>query len=124
MRPLPLLTLPSTPPFVLGVSRIRGAAVPVVDVGALLGAAEPAAASRFVTVRAGDRRVALAVEAVLGIRDLPPSSRDDLPPLLGTDQEGVAAAVGALDAELLVVLRTARTMPEPVWRALEERGPE
>jgi len=124
MRPLPVLVLPSAPPFVMGVSRIRGTAVPVVDIGALLGAASPSAAGRFVTVRAGERRVALAVEAVLGLRDIEASSLSALPPLLAGGEDAVAVAVGALDAELLIVLRTARMVPEPVWRALEQRHPE
>jgi purine-binding chemotaxis protein CheW len=123
MRPLPVAGLPSAPPFVRGVARIRGAAVPVVDVGTLLGEAEPAASGRFVTVKAGDRPVALAVEAVLGLRTLPGASFGVLPPLLGQAEAGVVGALGALDGELLVVLNAARSVPDPVWRALEAGSP-
>lgn len=124
MRPLPLTTLAAGPPFVLGVSLIRGKAVPVVDLGALLGASEPSGARRFVTLKTGERRVALAVEGVVSLRELPAGSMGDLPPLLGEDAGGAAAAIGALDGELLVVLRTARLVPEAVWQALETGSPE
>ena len=37
MRPLGTDSVPEMPPFVLGLAIVRGAAVPVVDVGTLLG---------------------------------------------------------------------------------------
>lgn len=122
MRPLPLLALAGSPPFVLGMSRIRGTAVPVLDLGALLGGEKPAATSRLLTVKAGERRVALAVEEVHGLRDVPPGTMRELPPLLEGASDGAAAAVGALDGELLLVLRAARLVPEAVWAALAVAG--
>ena len=121
MRPLPVESLPGTPRFVLGVSIIRGAPVPVVDAAALLGtmAAHP---SRFVLVRAGARQVALAVDAVLGVRAIPRESLHDLAPLLRDASAETIAAVGALEAALLLVLESARIIPESVWDALESRS--
>ena len=69
-RPLPIEPLQGVPPFVRGVAIIRGLATPVVDLGALLGSGG-GAIGRFVTVRAGGRQLALAVESVLGVRALP-----------------------------------------------------
>jgi purine-binding chemotaxis protein CheW len=128
MRPLPVRSLVAgaaasiAAPFVMGVAMIRGAATPVVDVGALLGAGDAAAPTRFVTVRSGARRVALSVESVLGVRELPASSLRELPPLLRDASADVVAAVGTLDAELLVVLRTARLLPESLWAAVATAG--
>src|SRR5690242_13991979 len=53
MRPPPVERLTGTPPYVLGVSVIRGAPVPVVDV-AMLVHGEAGRGNRVVTVRAGD----------------------------------------------------------------------
>ena len=122
MRPLAIEPLTAMPAFVRGLARIRGAAVPVVDAGALLGARDEAHFTRFVTVRAGERCVALAVEEVLGVRELAQASLHDLPPLLREAGEAVVAAVGSLDAELLLVLRAARIAPQSLWDALEARG--
>jgi purine-binding chemotaxis protein CheW len=66
--------------------------------------------------------VALAVEEVVGVRDLSAASLAELPPLLGEAAAEVVATVGALDAELLVVLRSARWVPSGAWQAIEE-GP-
>ena len=92
MRPLPAAPFPGAPPFVVGVARIRGAAVPVVDVGALLGSPEPSQATRFLSLRLDGRRVALAVESVLGLRQLTPEAQSELPPLLAQAGQEVVSA--------------------------------
>jgi purine-binding chemotaxis protein CheW len=123
MRPLPLAAFAGMPPFACGVSVIRGAPTPVVSLGGLLGAVGSPEPSRFVTVRTGPRTVALAVEEVVGVRDLSAAPLAELPPLLGEAAAEVVAAVGAVDAELLVVLRSARWVPAEVWQAIEAEGP-
>jgi purine-binding chemotaxis protein CheW len=122
MRPLGVEPLAAMPSFVRGLARIRGVAVPVVDAGALLGAKAAACATRFVTLRAGERTVALAVEEVLGVRTLAGASLVELPPLVRDANDELVAAVGTLDAELLVVLRAARLVPAELWDALESQG--
>lgn len=108
LRPLPIEPMGGAPAFVLGAAVIRGRALPVVDAAQLLG--EPGGApTRFVTVRAGDREVALAVDAVLGVGALTAAEVAQLPPLLG-DAGGVVAALASRDAALLVVLRGARVV--------------
>jgi purine-binding chemotaxis protein CheW len=104
MRLLPIEPLTVSRPFVLGACMIRGAPVPVVDVGRLFGEAA-GSPSRLLSIRVGDRQIALAVDEVLGLRALP---EGDLPPLLRDADEDVVAAIGNLDAEFLVVLDTAR----------------
>jgi purine-binding chemotaxis protein CheW len=78
--------------------------------------------TRFVTVDAGDRRVALAVDTVIGVRTIPTETLDELPPLLRDANTDVISTIGMLDAQLLVVLRSARLIPEPVWTALTASG--
>ena len=119
MRPLPIEILGGAPAFVCGASVVRGRPIPVVDPGVLLGTTDPPAPTRFVTVRAGGRHVALAVESVLGVRALTTDTMGDVPSLLRDAQADVVAAMGTLDAQLLLVLQTARLVPESVWRTLE-----
>lgn len=118
LRPLPVAGLAGAPPFVVGLSVIRGAPVPVVDVGALLPGSDPSRPTRFVIVRLEGRRVALALESVLGVGELP-GTLQLLPALLAGASAEAVAAVGTLDAELLLVLEAARTVPDSVWRALD-----
>ena len=119
MRPLPVESIAVAPAFVSGVALIRGVPTPVVDAGALIGAEEPPAFTRFVTLRSGESGVALAVEEVLGVRDVPPSSLKRLPPLLRDASTEILSALGALDAELLTMLKLARTLTDRIVKGLE-----
>lgn len=119
MRPLPVEQVGGTPGFVRGVSVIRGVPTPVVDLKALLDGELSGTWGRFVTLKFGERRVALGVDAVVGLSDLDQDRLSELPPML----EGVAAhlveAIGSRDAQLLLVLRAARLVPDEVWKTLE-----
>ena len=66
MRVLPIKPVSGGPRYVCGLCIIRGAPVPVVDTGLLVGD-RATAFERLITVRTGSRTIALAVEAVLGI---------------------------------------------------------
>jgi len=118
LRPLPVEPLSGAPGFVRGIAIIRGAPLPVVDVAALLGAGE-GRVTRFVVLRSGQHHVALAVDEVVGVRALDERSLGELPPLLrGGDDEAIAS-IGARDAELLMVLDSARMIPDSLWTSLE-----
>lgn len=118
MRPQPLESVAGVPDCIRGLAVIRGAPVPVVDLARLLADAGGGPASRFVSLRAGARRAALAVEEVLGLRSLDAAGLEAMPSLLpggGAARE----AVGVLEARLLSVLEAARLVPEAAWDALE-----
>lgn len=117
MRPLPVDAVAGTPGFVEGLSIVRGAPIPVVSLASLL-AGSGRTATRFVVVRAGERRVALAVDEVLGVFDLDPATLHDLPPLVQNAAAGTVEAIGALDAQLLFVLHSGNIVPDEVWREM------
>lgn len=124
LRPLPAEPLAGAPDFVSGVALIRGRPTPVVDARRLLGGAVPAAPTRYVTLGFGadaatPRVVALSVDAVLGVRELAEAELARVPALLQGQRE-LISALGALDAELLVVLEHARLLPESLWQQLEQ----
>jgi purine-binding chemotaxis protein CheW len=126
MRPLPTEPLPHLPDFVEGVALIRGSPTPVLDAHRLLGAElEPRAHQRYVTIRLGTRCLALAVDAVLGIRHLEQDELSELAPLLREPGNELVQALGTLDRELLCVLERSRLLPESVWQSLtvEARAP-
>jgi purine-binding chemotaxis protein CheW len=112
MRVLPLEPFPEMPSFVLGVSIVRGVAVPVVNLALLLGVTESCQLTRYVTLNLGARQVAFAVEAVIGVRHLGVDMINDLPPLLSQTESGVVAAITTLDTELLLVLNGMRFFHE------------
>jgi purine-binding chemotaxis protein CheW len=121
MRALPLNPVPAMPDFLLGLAMIRGVAVPVLDCARLVGAAAPARVARFVTLALGQRQLALAVDAVIGVRQLPAADMTQIAPLLEGADPGLVQSIATLDAELLLVLRASRMVPESMWDALAAR---
>jgi purine-binding chemotaxis protein CheW len=118
MRPLPIEPLAGAPETVRGLSIIHGSPVPVVDLGGLLGSPVQSPSTRFVMIRSGERMVALSVDAVLGIREIASSQLGDMPPLLRDAHAERVEAIGALDAELFLVLNAAHLVPDEVWKSL------
>jgi purine-binding chemotaxis protein CheW len=122
MRPLPVEPIGRSGDEGLavidGVAMIRGAAVPVVDARRLLGVPGERAA-RFVIVRAAERRVAVAVDAVIAVVRIELAALAGLPPLLGGAHRDCIAAIGTRDAGLLAVLDAARLLPAASWLAIE-----
>jgi len=117
MRPLPVRPVAGAPAFVRGAALVRGAPAPVVDLAAVLGL-DSSTPSRFVSIRVGERALVLAVDAVLGVRRLPRDTLAVLPPLLAGAE--TVAALGVLDADLLLVLREAALVPDELWSALTQ----
>ena len=113
LRPLPVTHLAGAPSFVSGVAIIRGEPLPVITPG------EESVVERFVVVRVGTRRAALAVGRVLGIRDISLETAGELPPIFrGAKGADAIAKIGSLDAQLLVVLDVVRLVPESVLDAV------
>jgi purine-binding chemotaxis protein CheW len=117
MRPLPIEPLAGVPPFVRGMSIIRGEPTPVIDLALLLGATRELP-WRFVTVRSAGRQVALSVGAVAGIYDLDSRVMDQLPPLLRSAAAEFVQSVSILDEQFLFALRSGWELPLEVWQAM------
>ncbi|MEV4141746.1 chemotaxis protein CheW [Dactylosporangium sp. NPDC049742] len=103
IRPLPVQPLAGTADVLLGVSVIRGLAVPVVDTARLLGAAAERP-SRFVTTRTGSGPLAYATGPVRGVLPVEPDADRPPPPMLAASATRIVAAVGVLDARPLLFL--------------------
>ncbi len=73
--PGPLTPAPGAPPGVLGLTQVRGHALPVVDLAARLGfaAADATRDRRLVVVSAGEETAALLVDSVDEVATVPPA---------------------------------------------------
>jgi purine-binding chemotaxis protein CheW len=121
LRVLPIEAVAGAPPYVRGLCIIRGAAVPVVDTGLLVGD-QATQSERLVTIRTGSRTIALAVETVAGIWAIGAEALKEAPPLLRAAAHEAIAAIGTLDAELLFLLRAARIVPQELLDRLDADG--
>lgn len=122
MRPQPVSPIPGGPSFVLGVATIRGLPVPVVDAASAFadnGSDSISQSARFVSIKAAGRHVALAVDEVVGVRQINSAELSDLPPLLASAKERLVSAMGVLDGALLLVLRSGKLLPDAAWAAID-----
>jgi len=94
MRPMPVRDAASG--ALCGTSIVRGAAIPIVDAARLVGASS--APTRLVVLRAGEARVGLLVDAVLGVHAL--ASGADA---LAIDVPGLPPALSAVIASARIV---------------------
>jgi purine-binding chemotaxis protein CheW len=120
-----LTALPLMPPFVRGVMNLRGAVVPVIDLGARLGLGEATLQRRSCVVivevltpaEPRSQTLGLLVDAVHEVADVPASGLEAAPPL-GTDiaveyLDGMARLRG----EIVPVLALARVLDEDTLAA-------
>lgn len=109
MRMLPIETVADVPSLVRGLCIIRGEPVAVIDTAVLFGD-QSTPINRLITVRTGQRIIALATESVLGIRSIAPRDLRQLPPIF-RDADSISSVV-AQDEELVFFLRSARIVPD------------
>ncbi len=119
MRPLDVRPLAGSPPWVRGISILRGVPTPVIDVARLL-TGEPAGIDRFVAVRTERGPIALATGEVLGIRTVAASgaAAADAGLLTGGGAASrLVAGIGMIDTEPLMLLQSMRVVPDEIWTA-------
>lgn len=117
LRPLPVEPLRPAPPFISGISVIRGRPTPVFDLAAFLEDFE-VKPTRFVSLSIANRPVALAVSAVRGIYSFAVAAEGTLPPLMRGVARDSVSAVGILDRQLLLFLETSRMIPPEFFEHL------
>ncbi|MGC4087657.1 MAG: CheW domain-containing protein [Polyangiaceae bacterium] len=122
MRPLGVEPISEAAEFVLGVSVIRGLPLPVVDLGKLVSGKRSASIGRYVTLAVDSRQVALAVDSVVGVRELSVESFSELPQLLSAARSGLVEALATLDSRLLLLLDSARTLPSDASAAAAQQA--
>ncbi|HMM45999.1 MAG TPA: chemotaxis protein CheW [Candidatus Macondimonas sp.] len=105
--------IPNAPEGLLGMVNLRGALVPVLDAGFLLGLHGGSGAETTVIVlRQGRQWVGLAVGQILGLQNFPAELRRDVPPSglspsarwLGVIGQHAGAPVGLVDWPMLLRL--------------------
>ena len=116
MRVLDTRPLAGTPAYVRGITILRGAPAPVIDIARLLTGAD-AETSRYVAVRASRGPVACATGEVLGIQEVVAMPPEGAAALVTGTSRLLIAGVGTIGTEPLLLLRSIRAVPDDVWEA-------
>lgn len=113
-RPVPVRPLSAGAGSVRGIAIVRGEALAVVDLAAILTGKPERNPARFVTARSGQRKFALAVGAVECLVDIAPEALGPASETFGSVASDAVAAVAGGDGDVILVLRTDRLAPHSV----------
>ena len=105
--------LPHAPPHVLGMMNLRGAILPVIDLGARLGLgpATPGASSVVVVAQIGDAQVGLVVDAVSDILQVTEGLIQAAPDVGSADSTAFVAGVMTIDSGIVSLLALDNVLP-------------
>ena len=103
--------LPDMPPRLLGVLRLRGELVPVLDVAPMLDLSLESDAPAVMVLGLGEARVGVAADAVREVLRLEPDSYRAAP-LTGAERDRFVAGVARVDGELVNLIDLAEMLRE------------
>lgn len=106
--------LPRAPAFVKGVINLRGAVLPIVDLGARLGltTTEPTARHVIMVVNQGGRTIGLLVEAVSDIIDVTEDMVQPTPDIACDTVKQFVKGLFAIDGRMISLITLERVLPE------------
>ncbi len=110
----PATPLPRTPSDVKGVINLRGAVLPIVDLGARLGLTteEPSARHVIMVVTVGGRTLGLLVEAVSDIINLSDDMVQPTPDVACDQVKAFVKGLFAIDGRMISLISLDRVLPE------------
>jgi purine-binding chemotaxis protein CheW len=111
----PATPLPRAPAFMRGVINLRGAVLPIVDLGARLGleTTEPTARHVIMVVHLGGRTVGLLVDAVSDIVTITDDLVQPTPDIASDQVKTFVRGLFALDGKMVSLIALDRILPEP-----------
>lgn len=127
LRPLPLEAFANLPPFIRGLSLIRGMQTPVISLKEFLEGPHNESNHPndeikkliWVTLGVMDRPIAIEVDSIAGIFEISSEVLQNVPPLLAHAYSDSISSCGVLDHDLLLVLQLALFIPADVWQKLD-----
>ncbi len=104
--------IPCTPPFVVGVSNIRGQILSVLNIKEFFGLPREGLSNlnRVIIVHMSDMEVGILADAIVGIRMIPPG---DIQPSLPTLTDKRAEYLRGVTADRLVILDIKKIFSDP-----------
>ena len=112
----PATPVPHSPPYMRGVINLRGAVMPVIDLGARLGMAtsEPTARHVIIVASVGDHSVGLVVDAVCETFAINPDQVQALPELGGEAMRSVVRGFLQIDDRMISLISLDQLLQDAV----------
>jgi purine-binding chemotaxis protein CheW len=109
----PTMTLPNSPSYVRGVVNLRGAVLPIIDLGARFGypPTEPGARSAFLVVEIGSQLVGLLVDAVSDILTISPELAQATPDAASAATKQFVKAIIVTEGRMISLIALEAIVP-------------
>ena len=110
----PATPLPRAPGYMKGVINLRGAVLPIIDLGARFGlrTSEPSERHVIMVAHVGGRMVGLLVDAVSDIIQLTDEAMQPTPDVASEQVKSFVKGLFALDGRLISLIELDRIVPE------------
>lgn len=117
-----ITSVPNSPPFVEGVINLRGKVIPVIDSRKRFGLPETerTEASRIIVVESDGKIVGLIVDSVTEVLQLPKSTVEPPPDIVGGVDSDYIDGVGKYDDRLVILLNLGKLLTFKEEERLEE----
>ncbi len=104
--------LPKAPAFVEGITNLRGAVLPVIDLRKRFGMPEAAATknSRIVVVVMGDTKVGMVVDGVSEVFSIPEEAIEAVPPMATGVNAAFLSGIAKLEGRLVILLDLSKVL--------------
>ena len=122
IRTTPPTRLPQVPDFVEGIINLRGNIIPVIDLKKRFNMqqAKDIDETQIIVVEVGEQTVGIIVDEVTEVLQLPTSSIEPPPALIGGITAEYLTGVGKLEKRLLIMLDMTRILTEGEKKELQD----
>lgn len=120
----PITALPLAPPSIRGITNLRGAAIPVLDLGMCFGGSQTQESPRTCIVMlevhggSGVGLVGIIVDAVSEVLEIPPEQIEPAPVLQGRLSPTFVQGIGKLNDRFVLLLDIEQMLATDEWAAL------
>jgi purine-binding chemotaxis protein CheW len=107
-----ITVLPKAPAFIEGITNLRGAVLPVIDLRKRFGMPEAAATknSRIVVVVMGETKVGMVVDGVSEVFSIPEEAIEAVPPMATGVNAAFLSGIAKLEGRLVILLDLSKVL--------------
>lgn len=121
----PIIAVPFAPPYVEGVTNLRGVVLPIIDLRKRfdLLAAEPNRNTRIIIVKIEQLTVGMVVDVVIEVLRIPDITIEPPPPLTVTLDSSFITDIARVGEQLIILLDMDKVLSFPEYQALQTLQP-
>ncbi len=116
-----IVAVPNSPENIKGIINLRGVIVPVYNLAKKFGTADISPEdSQLIITKVGEILIAIEVEGVEEISDIPSSSISEVPPIVKSAKTAYMKEIAKLGKDIVIILDVAKLLSEEEQKDMKE----